>query len=233
MIEILANPSFWLSLAGPLVVVLAVGYVIAKSWRSPSPAVDIQWEAFNSPSNTAITVAGVATPLVTGLVTYSLSTLKQTPEQVAPLIASAILMSASILLGLWITFGLATLVGKEGTFQVSQKKYTYYPAFLVSQLSLLFFAFGLLVYYCLKSLSFSPTVEPLPAATEVEAVQILRPRIAIGMKGEDVSKLWGTPQAREATAQGELLKYQSQNAEYVFQIVNGEVMEVTERKTKK
>lgn len=245
MIEIISNLQFLIMVGGPLLVVLLVGGITANRWRKIRCEIDLHWEAFNSPANTAITVAGVAIPLVTGLLTYSFSTLKQTPEQLSPLFVSIVLLGVSILFGLLITFGLATMVGAkvkagaeatevknapEGTFRITKVSNTYYPAVLVSQLLLLFSAFGLLAYYCLYSLPVFPITNPPSIASMAATVPIMRPHVSVGMTSDEVGRLWGTPQAHEATAQGERLKYQSRNTEYVIQVVRGEVTEVTERK---
>jgi hypothetical protein len=229
MAETLFTYKFWMLIAGSTITVFAIGCILAAYWGKGVHQCELHWEAFSSPSNNAVTVAGVVMPLIAGLFAYSVSTLKQNPEQLSSLAASMVLMGLSIIFGLWISFSLATASGKEGTFQISAKKNTFYPAFLVSQLALLLLGFFLVVYYCFSGLS-APLNQKTEVVSKSTSISLFKPPLSVGTAEEDVIKIWGEPLERLATPQGEQLKYISIKSEFLIKIAGSEIVEITERK---
>lgn len=230
MAEILTTRGFWLSLIAPIVFVFVLVFLIGHSWRKDTRAKKLRADAFSGPATAAITVSGIVLPLIAALIAYSHGTLQQPAQELAPLVVSMVFFTLSVLVGLWVCFGLATIVEVDGTFPVTADLNTYYPATLVSQFLYLFSGVILLVIYSFTNLFEGPSAAT-PLQKGASTVSIVKPSISTGMSGADVTTLWGRPEKMGAIMPGTShWEYRSPQAVYLLVLKDNQVVEVVERK---
>jgi hypothetical protein len=229
MIAVLFSWSFWIPTLGILAVIATLALWVGRIW-STGNAVTLNWNAFAAPLNTAITVAGIVLPLIASLVAYSTGNLGKTYSDLNLLFVSAALFLLTLLIGLWTAVGLATVVtNKDGVFTVDATSNTFYPAFLVAQLALLFSGFAVLLVHVASGL---PLDQTAPDKTQLSrhVVLVVRTYPSTGMSPEQVRAMLGAPTTEAQTQTRQTLTYLTHNAELRLVIEDGAVVEMTETK---
>ena len=218
--------------------------LITKASQSPAPSVEelktavsrikaagdtrnLHWQAIDYPIHSAITAAGVAVPLVIGLLSY-LTSQGHSVRALTPLIVSVILVGLSVFVGLWCSFSVATQARSDNAVLVDQKRNTSLPAMLVVQFASFAVGIGLLIYYVFSGLS--PHISPSSVSDQTMLTEdVKRPPVQLGTSVIDVRGSWGKPTGQEKRGNDVLLTYQGPSMEYVITFQDDRVVSVHKR----
>jgi len=223
--EIFRHTSFYLWLGIPLIATVLLARLIDRSWGKnlkDGKVFTFKAETLRNPMNTAIAVSGLVIPLVCTCLAY-LAAQGTRPGNLAALIASLVLLSASVLVGLYNLFSMTECHGDDVITIKADSFRFFIPAFVI-QLLLLLDGVAVLVSYFIFSFSL---VAPSGASIDNPGVLIARPPLRVGMTVERMTQLWGEP---ERTDNRTNFYYSSSDSQFTVAVSNGLIWSVTERK---
>jgi hypothetical protein len=230
MTEAFLNPTYFVACSIGLAFSCVFFALAARPYKvEAANAIKLKSDVLISACNTAITVAGIGTPILAAIFAYASLQTTQPPGSLAYLACAITLITLSVLSGLWTVFSLACIGREQGVFSVDNSSNTYLPSYLVFQLSLLFMGTAALVLYLLFGLSAKnpgiATESPGPAAA------IVRRAISIGNSGSDVEHAWGVPDTiSRAAATTTILHYRTPQSTIDVGLESDQVVSIQERK---
>jgi hypothetical protein len=227
---LLADWSFWLSFAIPLVISIFFTVLVARYWVKKVPGtttVTLSSDALRSSIDSGITVGSLVLPLAISLTVYLAIGLQQSPHDLFALLASIAIICLAVCVGIYNRYAIATVTNAAGAVIISSTSSTYVPAQFVFQLLLLLLGLMLLLWFCFFSLN--PKQASTPLTQSAYSIPILRDSVRIGQSLDEVVAAWGRPGTRKDTSAETTLLYDTPTSVFTISLRSGKVTAVSER----
>lgn len=220
-----------------LIISVSLSTLIGISWikRTRNSNINLNAEALRNPINTGITVAGFLLPIIVGLISFLYLKTDLKIQREDYLYSSIVLIIISIFWGLWNNYSLATLTKIDGSFPITKKENTIFPAIFVFQLALLFWGLLYLGLFSFNNIKPDDT-EKVSSVTlntkPIEQIAILKPHIIINTHKDSLLNCWGKPSKISLKDSLQIFWYKSTYSDFSYTIKNDTIININENPKK-